>query len=90
MYIIIQGQINQFKSQNLSNTLYNKSHHPNMYVVLYSTRHRNVTVLESYNGRRTEETLQSVGRFLATSRRLHYRSKDVPFLRTVAPFSIKR
>ena len=56
----------------------------------YSTRHRNVPVLESYNGRRTEETLQSVGRFLTTSRRLHYRSKDVPFLRTVAPFSIKR
>ena len=55
----------------------------------YSTRHRNVPVLESYNGRRTEETLQSVGRFF-TSRRLHYRSKDVPFLRTVAPFSIKR
>ena len=56
----------------------------------YSTRHRNVPVLESYNGRRTEETLQSVWRFFTTSRRLHYRSKDVPFLRTVAPFSIKR
>ena len=56
----------------------------------YSTRHRNAPVLESYNGRRTEETLQSVGRFLTASRRLHNRSKDVPFLRTVAPFSIKR
>ena len=46
----------------------------------YSTRHRNVPVLELYNGRRTEEILQSVGRFLTTSRRLHCRSKDVPFL----------
>ena len=58
--------------------------------VIYSTHHRNVPVLESYNGHRTEETLQSVGRILTTSRRLHYRSKDVLFLRTVAPFSIKR
>ena len=47
---------------------------------VYSTRHRNVPVLESYNGRRTEETLQSVGRFLTTLRRLHGCSKDVPFL----------
>ena len=59
-------------------------------LVRYSTHHRNVPVLESYNGRRMEETLQSAGRFFTTSRRLHYRSKDVPFLRTVAPFSIKR
>ena len=29
----------------------------------YSTRHRNVSVLESYNGRRMEEALQSVGCF---------------------------
>ena len=50
-----------------------------MYV--YSTRHRNVPVLESHNGRRTEEALQSVGRFLTTSRRLHCCSKGVPFLR---------
>ena len=48
---------------------------------LYSTRFRNVPVLELYNGRRTEETLQSVGHFLTTSRRLHCRSRDVPFLR---------
>ena len=48
---------------------------------MYSTRHRNVPVLESYNGRRMEETLQSVVRFLTTSRRLHGRSNDVPFLR---------
>ena len=61
-----------------------------IHTYVYSTRHRNVPVLESYNGRKTEETLQSVGRFFTTSRRLHYRSKDVPFLRTVAPFSIKR
>ena len=52
----------------------------------YSTCHTNVPVLESYNGRRTEETLQSVERFLTTLRR----SKDIPFLQTVAPFSIKR
>ena len=63
---------------------------PKTHFGIYSTRHRNVPVLESYNGRRTEETLQSVGRFFTMSRRLHYRAKDVPFLRTVAPFSIKR
>ena len=38
-------------------------------------------VLELYNGRTTEETLQSVVRILTSSRRLHCRSKDVPFLR---------
>ena len=35
-----------------------------LWTLLTVNCHRNVPVLESYNGRRTEETLQSVGCFL--------------------------
>ena len=48
---------------------------------MYSTCHRNVPVLESYNSHRMEETLQSVAHFITTSRRLHGCSKDIQFLR---------
>ena len=63
------------------------------YNLSYSNFKDTVPVTETcrfWNRTTAVETLQSVGRFLTTSRRLQCRSKDVPFYGTVAPFSIKR